>query len=164
MRYLLLLYLIILSSCTAKVNIATFQLHDVDIGMSMGEALKRLPDFIIEKPLDDTIENCFYLLPNDENPGVGLMIVDKTVVRIDIIANVNILTKKGIGIGASKQDVINAYPQLIVEPHPYLGQAGEYLESRLPSGDGIIFETEFDIVTQYRLGRYSEVKLIEGCL
>ena len=164
MKYLLLLCLVVLNSFAIENSISENQLHDVTIGMSIDEALIRLPNFIIDKPVDNNIENCFYLLPNDKNPGVGIMIVDETVVRIDIMDNVNIVTEKGIGIGASKQDVIKAYPQLMLEPHPYLGQAGEYLESRLPSGDGIIFETEFDIVRQYRFGRYPEVQLIEGCL
>ena len=93
------------------------------------------------------------------------MVVEEKVSRFDIDdQELKIETEAGVGIGSTKKEVLKAYPEIKVSPHPYIAPEGEYLEVKLPNGNGIIFETDHDIVTSFRLGSYPALGYIEGCL
>lgn len=131
--------------------------------MTTDRVLREFPNYTVDDNSNSTSSDCYYLIDTSISHGVNIMIVDDIVARIDITENSTITTNKGIGINSSKNEVIKAYPQLIEQTHPYLGQAGQYLIVTLPFGHGIVFETAFDVVTEYRFGRYPEVNYIEGC-
>lgn len=135
------------------------------IGVKVDAALLILNDYIVDSDSYVELSSCYYLQPKNQNKGPFIMIVNETVARVDFVDHDLLqLTDRDVGIGSSKLEVISAYKNAHVQPHPYLGQAGESIAVTLPSGNGLVFETEFDVVAQYRLGRYPEVEYIEGCL
>ncbi len=132
----------------------------VAIGMDGSDAMTRLDGYTSQ----DTDPACHYLYPTAQS-GVYIMVIDGRVVRFDIYdAEANTVTARGIGIGSSKAEVIDAYPNTTISPHHYIAPEGEYLEVKLDNGNGLIFETDHDIVTSFRLGSYPAVGYIEGCL
>lgn len=138
---------------------------DVKIGMTESDALSHLEHYISTKEFYDYPEFCYYLLKEHSDRGVYIMLVDHKVARFDIAdAELNIQTQKHVGIGSLKEDILTAYPNVVASPHPYLDTEGEYLEVKLENGNGIIFETKFDVVTSFRLGTYPAIELVEGCL
>ncbi|WP_413701599.1 hypothetical protein ACLKMH_08450 [Psychromonas sp. KJ10-10] len=162
MKTLFFTVMIFLTACVSSTNLTNNDYRGVVIGMPVDKALSLLPHFLIDREEDS---DCYYLHHPEENTDLYIMIIDDTVVRFDVFdKQANIFTQNNIGIGSSKQDVLKTYQKVKSQPHEYLGEAGEYLEVTLPSGNGLIFETEFDVVGQYRLGRYPEVQYIEGCL
>ena len=95
------------------------------------------------------------------------MVIDDRVERVDIDTT-GILTRSGIGVRATEQDVEQAYPgQIRTQPHPYTGPEGHYLifvpRDAQDSVFGIIFETDGKQVTEHRAGREPAVGYIEGC-
>lgn len=162
MKYMLIIFLF-LGIFSTKALMTEDSLAGVPIGMPISIVLSKFPNYAVESNFNTTVNDCYYLRSSSSNTGIDIMIVNNIVVRIDIIENSKVATNQGIGISSSKSEVIKAYPQLIAKTHPYLGQAGQYLTVKLPSGNSIVFETAFDVVTEYRLGRDPEVSYIEGC-
>lgn len=154
-----------MASCAADTKQFNTSLSEQLIGVKSDVVLLLLTDYMGD--LDSYVEgsDCYYLRPKNQNEGPYIMIVDEVVARVDFVDHDLLqLTDRGVGIGSSKREVMSAYKNAHVHPHPYLGQAGESISVTLPSGNGLVFETEFDVVAQYRLGRYPEVEYIEGCL
>jgi hypothetical protein len=159
MKILIPFLILLLTACSAHSNSTNYDYRGVFIGMPVDKALHLLPNYMAGKAQF----GCYYLQVAEGDTSLYIMIIDDTVVRFDVLdKEANILTQKGIG--ATKLEILKRYPQAKVKPHEYLGDAGEYLEVTLTSGNALIFETEFDIVAQYRFGRYPEVQYIEGCL
>jgi len=135
----------------------------IKIGISAPEASKILKSLESTEHPDERDSSCYYLqTPDKQDKGLAFMIVDGLVARIDVYENKKVSTEKGIRIGSTKADVMASYKNVRVSPHPYLGGAGEYLEAKLTEKIGIIFETEKDIVSSFRLGDDS-IHFIEGC-
>ncbi len=111
-------------------------------------------------------EGCGYVIPQN-HPGIGLMITDGEVVRIDV-SDSSVRTLSGIGVGSTADDVYAAYgDQIVASPHPYLGDEGQYL-TFVPRDEAdaqyrLIFETGDDVVIAFRTGVMPEVDWIEGC-
>lgn len=165
MKLFFIVLMIFITGCASKLKQTDYSFNDRLIGTQADKVQVLLPNYSVDTQSCIDGSDCYYLQPNNDKAGPYIMIIDETVVRFDVIDEAShILTNKGVGIGSTKQEVLNAYPHASISPHPYLGQAGEYIEVTLPSGKGLIFETEFDVVAQYRLGRYPEVQYIEGCL
>lgn len=136
----------------------------VYIGDPAEEALKKLESYRVYKDEFTDELGCYYLSPVDYQPGAHYMIMEGKVVRIDVDDEASqINTDKGLGIGSTKQEVLSAYKNVKISPHPYASPEGDYLEIKLDNGNGIIFETYQDVVTRFRLGSYPAVKYIEGC-
>jgi hypothetical protein len=97
--------------------------------------------------------------------GVGIMLVNDSVARIDI-DSAGIQTSEGAGVGEDETRVVEIYhDRVAVTPHKYTGPAGHYLTVS-PAGDTlrrIIFETDGHRVTKYRVGRRPAVEWVEGC-
>lgn len=163
--YFIAMSMLTTTSYASQLNLTDSAYRGVFIGMQANKVVTLLPQYRNDKANADATAGCYYLQHNIENKGLSIMIIDEQVARFDVVRNEdNILMDSGLGIGSSKQEVLKFYPQLKVLPHEYLGDAGEYLEITLASGNGLIFETEFDVVAQYRFGKYPEVQYIEGCL
>ncbi|GAB2690600.1 hypothetical protein [Aliiglaciecola aliphaticivorans] len=136
----------------------------VKLGSHGDKALELLKNYHPEKSSYDEAQSCFYLIPPADFDGAYIMVLDGTVERFEVDEQSSkITTQEGIGIGSSKADVVGAYKDVKVSVHPYLGEAGEYLEVTLDNGNGLIFETYQDKVSSFRLGRYPAVLFIEGC-
>ncbi len=158
----ILLSIIVISGVADALSQDSFA--GIKIGTSAPEALEILKGYESDAAQYDS-EACYYLVPKDNKPGAAFMIVDGVVARIDIYSiESGITTNEGIGIGSKKSEVIAKYLDVKVSPHPYIDPDGEYLEVKLKNGYGIIFETEHDVVTSFRLGSYPAIEYIEGCL
>jgi len=97
------------------------------------------------------------------------MFENRRLVRIDVEAidgkpaNPAHATAAGIHIGSSEADVKKAYPNVIVEGHPY-DEHGHYLRVYTDGRKaGFIFETDGRRVTTFRAGVYPALGYIEGC-
>lgn len=136
----------------------------ISIGMAAKQALQYLEGYQSTQGLYDDESDCYYLSPVDGEIGVHYMVIDDYIARFDIDdESPHIKTAKDIGVGSSKTEVLKAYPNTQISPHPYMAPDGEYLEVRLSNGNGIIFETDHDVVTSFRLGSYPTESYTEGC-
>jgi hypothetical protein len=81
--------------------------------------------------------------------------------RIDLTAP-GVPTESGIDVGATEARVREAYgSRLSTSPHKYVD--GHYLTITTDPAHRIIFETDGERVTRYRVGRLPEVEWVEGC-
>jgi hypothetical protein len=157
----IIILLIFLSSIVSANTMTTSSYKNITIGMSPSKALEISKDYAADLQGNP---DCYYLYSKTDDADANFMVFEGKVERIDIeYKSANISTVKGIGIGATKKQVLAAYSTVLVSPHPYLSSRGEYLEVKLANGNGIIFETEQDIVTSFRLGSYPAILYIEGC-
>lgn len=148
-------------NCQPNIELTEAFSRGVYLGMPVNEALWQLPHYTADK---STLKaKCYYLSSNQASTDVELMISDDKVVRFDVTSPSPLITKEEVGIGSTTQSILAAYPNAARKPHPYLGNSGEYLIVKLPSGNGIVFEVELNKVAQFRLGHYPEVEFIEGC-
>jgi hypothetical protein len=110
-------------------------------------------------------DSCIDATLGDPDVGIGLLGGDGVVRRIDISGSSTVRTKSGIGIGSTEADVKAAYAgNLEVEGHPY-DENGHYLTYR-PSDTPdrlVIFETDGQRVTSFRVGTAEFASYIEHC-
>jgi len=161
-----LVVLLLLFSASALANTLTeYSFGKIVIGMKPEEALKILKGYSSDKLNYEESYSCYYLAPKNNSKAVYVMVESGIVSRFDVMhKELNVKTSRGIGIGSNKLSVLKAYPNTIASPHRYIGPGGEYLEVELKNGNRIIFETDKDIVTSFRLGSNPAVGYIEGCL
>lgn len=164
MQNLFILCLLLPLHLTAQI-ISDDGYAGVEFGMSASEALVMLPGYDAESDGgNDAERGCYYLSHPEDRAAPAFMVLEGIVARVDVYDEIaTAVTAAGIGIGASKQDVLATYSDVTISEHPYLGSVGEYLEVTLASDTGLIFETYQDKVTSFRLGRYPAVSYIEGC-
>lgn len=126
------------------------------LNASLGEQLR---------PTYQVSDACDYVRPASLPPGVRLMVVLDTVVRVDVDTT-GVLTAEGAGVGDTEARVMTLYRGRVrVEPHKYTGPEGHYLVVTIPSDtlSRIIFETDGTTVLNYRAGRRPAVEYVEGC-
>ncbi|NEQ54229.1 MAG: hypothetical protein F6K11_29555 [Leptolyngbya sp. SIO3F4] len=151
-------------------------LGPVRLGMTIQEAANAAQVSFVVAPLTQSAV-CQYYLPENYDPekakrtapidGIGLMVVNDQVIRIDIWPGSPVKTRSGVGIGSTVEDVEAAYDEQIeVTPHPYT--EGSYL-TLTPDASGsnlysLVFETDKEgQVTQFRAGQIPAVTWPEGC-
>lgn len=94
------------------------------------------------------------------------MFASRRLIRIDVY-DPRIRTSAGAGIGDPEARIQKLYPgRMKVEPHHYV-DGGHYLQY-LPTGNpnqtlGMIFETDGQSVTSFRVGTLEAIALVEGC-
>src|SRR5882762_2233097 len=92
-------------------------------GMSIAEARDALHD----PSASGDSTGCSYLESSALPQGIGLMLNDGRVVRVDVFKG-SVRTASGAGIGDSEQRIDSLYRGRIkVEAHPYTGPEGHYL-------------------------------------
>ncbi len=88
-----------------------------------------------------------------------------TLVRIDV-RDSTAATREGARVGDSEARIKSLYGSAVrVEPHKYTGPMGHYLIVT-PAGDTtrlIVFETDGQRVTTFRVGKRPQVEYVEGC-
>ena len=151
-------------------------LGPVRLGMTIQEAANAAQVSFVVAPLTQS-ELCQYYLPEVYDAekaartasidGIGLMVVNDQVIRIDIWPGSPVKTLSGIGVGSTIEDVETAYDaQIEVTPHPYT--EGSYLTLTPEAADSnlytLVFETDkAGKVTQFRTGQFPAVTWAEGC-
>lgn len=109
-------------------------------------------------------EACYYTSAPGLPEGVGLMILDGRLARIDVFKP-GILTVSGAHVGMSESALKQLYGAKIAQtPHAYTGPEGHYLTLTSSNGAfGIRFETDGKVVTGYYAGTAESIQYIEGC-
>jgi hypothetical protein len=134
----------------------------VRIGMSLAQLSTTLHErFPI--PEDKEEQRCFYVNPAN-HPGVGIMIEEGRVTRVDVERR-GTSTSEGVRVGDSETYAMEVYDQkLKVEPHAYTAPKGHYLT--IHSSDdryGIKFETYEGKIVKFYAGQLKAISYIEGC-
>ncbi len=151
-------------------------LGPVRLGMTIQEAANAAQVSFVVAPMTQS-EVCQYYLPEVYDPdkaarigsidGIGLMVVNDQVIRIDIWPGSPIKTVSGLGIGSTVAEVETVYDgQIEATPHPstegsYLTLTSDATGSNLYS---LVFETDKEgQITQFRTGQFPAVTWFEGC-
>jgi hypothetical protein len=135
-------------------------LGPVKVGMTVQEAEKVLKMKLQEEQVDEP-GGCHHARSERELPGVGFLVIDGRVARVDVSKH-TYRTASGARVGMTEKEIRRLYPQIKVEPHQY-DPAGHYLI--LTSADqryGIVFETDGHLVTDLRGGEREPVGYVEG--
>ena len=135
----------------------------VRFGMTLNEAKRALIDTSATSSEDRV--GCTYYFSSILPAGTSLMIVDDTVVRIDVDTT-GIVTSEGAQVGDAEAAVLALYRGRIrVEEHKYTGPEGHYLivDAGADTLRRIVFETLDGRVTKYRAGLRPPVDYVEGC-
>lgn len=141
-------------------------LGPVKIGMTPDEATKALGAALSPRPEGE--DGCWYAHRADTGARqfVDYMVVDGAIVRIDV-HTVDIKTDKGVGRGATLEDLQTAYggTRLTVTPHKYADEPkSHYVKwTDYDPTRGITFEVVNGKVTTFRGGRIPEIDWVEGC-
>ena len=138
----------------------------VQAGMSVAEASRVLGEPVApDYDLYDT--RCAHVTPRALPSGVDLMMVDDTVVRVEV-TDTTAYTAAGLGVGTPEAQLLARYAGRVrVRPHAYDGPEGHYVIVDATATDtthAIVFETDGRTVHRFRAGRRPEVEWIEGCL
>lgn len=107
---------------------------------------------------------CRYATPEDVAGGLGLMLIDGRLVRIDVEKSGH-LTLSGARVGDTGAAVRRKIGGLRDSEHAYSGPEGRYLTRYSNDGRyGIRFEIEDDQVSRYYVGTAEAIQYVEGCL
>jgi hypothetical protein len=137
----------------------------VHIGMTRAQVSKALK-VELEGDAFDNEGNCIELFPESEAlKGSYFMFLDGKLSRISISEPSKVVTPRGIGVGASADDVRKAYgEQLQSEPNHYLELPAEYLTFWLkPNKSGVRFETDAQRKVETIHAGNDSIQYIEGC-
>jgi len=91
------------------------------------------------------------------------MLVSDTLVRMDV-RDSTVVTAEGARVGSSEARINELYAERVTtQPHKYT--SGHYLVVTSPGDamNAMVFETDGERVTNYRVGRKREAGWVEGC-
>jgi len=140
-------------------------LGPVRIGMSRAQVAKAL-DTELEGEAFDNEGSCIELFPDrEELKGTYFMFLEGKLSRISVSEPSHLVTPRGIGVGATAEEVRKAYgDKLQAEPNHYLDLPAEYLTFWLkPESRGVRFETNTDQKVEIIHAGNDSIQLIEGC-
>jgi hypothetical protein len=140
----------------------------VRVGMTVAEASRAASVPIVSAGDNGGNPECTYFRPQTIPSGMGFMVTEGHISRVDIWRNSPVTTLSGARIGSTEAEIKALFPgQIEVTPHEYV-PGGHYL-TFVPRDAGdrnyrMIFETVPNgRVTQFRAGKLPEVTWVEGC-
>ncbi|MEA5462205.1 hypothetical protein [Leptothoe sp. PORK10 BA2] len=151
-------------------------LGSVRLGMTIQEAANAAQISFVVSPLAQS-EVCQYYLPEvydaqKDGPtapidGIGVMVINDQVIRIDIGPGSPIKTVSGLGIGSTVEEVASAYDgQIEVTPNPYTEGTSLTLTPAAAGSNlySLVFEADPQgKITQFRTGQLPAVTWVDGC-
>ena len=140
-------------------------LGPVRIGMNRDQVAKALKTELEGEAFDNE-GSCIELFPQSEElKGSYFMFLDGKLSRISVTDPNKIVTPRGIGVGATADDVRKAYgPKLEAEEHHYSGAPAEYLTYWLkPKARGVRFETDANGKVDIIHAGNDSIQYVEGC-
>lgn len=152
------------SAAPASQVLTVDGLGAVRIGMTIAAVEKaiggKLEGAAIESD-DICVEKVSKAGPQD----VFYMFEDRKLSRISLGEGSNIVTPRGIGVGATAAQVRRAYgPKLKSDEHPYEGPPGEFLTFwTVPGKRGISFETDTSRTVKVIHAGTGAIEYAEGC-
>lgn len=134
------------------------------IGMSRSQVEAAIGAKLEGEALDDEY-SCIDMKPVGANQGIWFMFEEYKLSRISIGDPSKVTTPRGIGIGASADEVRSAYrSKLQIEPHFYEGLPSEYLTYwTQPKKRGVRFETDSKRRVQSIHAGGPSIEYVEGC-
>jgi hypothetical protein len=151
------------ASVAAPLTVSPEGAGPVRIGWSLSQLNAALGEQL--KPAYDVNPECDYVDPDALPPGLALMVVQDTIVRVDVDTT-GIATAEGAMVGDTEARILELYAGRVeVQPHKYTGPVGHYLVVKASADTMhlIIFETDGHRVLNYRAGIRPAVEYIEGC-
>ncbi len=157
----------------AAGNLTPTGLGKISVGMTVAQAEAALGAELTVETMDDEPDACGYARRADGgDPAISYMLGGGAINRIDVDGTdpshppPDIITDRGIGIGATEEEETQAYPDAEVEPHPYTeGPGSHYFEVIAPDGKtGLLFETYNGKVNSFRGGLKGAIEFSEGCM
>ncbi|CAN5559398.1 hypothetical protein BH10ACI1_BH10ACI1_27140 [soil metagenome] len=142
-------------------NAVTFKsFGKVEIGMTISKASQALGTELVR---GEGYENsCYYVIPKQGFKGVSFMVTNGNVARIDIKSNAY-ATDKGAKIGDTEDKIKSLYRGVSVNPQEYDEKKHDMEVFSEDEQYLIIFETDGNRVTGFRVGKVEEVSYVEGC-
>lgn len=155
---------------TLQSRLTSRGIGPVIAGMSVREAEEAAGvDFYFES-FDDFEGYCYYGGVDGldfsmliEAPGTSPASdpYEGVITSISVYGESTYQLESGLGIGATEEDVFEAYPEAEAEAHTY-DEEGQYLT--VQDGEfGIRFETDGTLVEQISVGGYQAIQYSEGC-
>lgn len=151
---------------TNEAKMTIVGLGPIQVGMTLAEASKAAETAFVPMGGSSSLE-CRYFQPQDGPEGIGFMVVNDHIIRIDVWPGSSITTLSGAGIDSTEAEIEALYPgQIEVSSHRYTD--GQFLTFIPKDGVGnlyrLVFETDAEgRVTQFRAGQFPAVTWIEGC-
>ena len=131
------------------------------VGMSANDARRALG--LPRQSTSKTGESCSYLDTRGKSHAFVMMEND-TIVRFEA-RDRSLATEAGARVGDTEASVLDRYRgRVTVQPHKYLS-GGHYLVVTTPADAKrrLVFETDGQLVTAFRVGRRLAVEYVEGC-
>ncbi|MEO0868139.1 MAG: hypothetical protein AAFY17_06760 [Cyanobacteria bacterium J06642_11] len=159
-----------------KETVSIGGLGPVMFGMTIQEAANAAKVSFVAAPSRQATV-CQYYLPEKFDAakakrtgpidGIGLMVVNDQIIRIDVWPGSPIKTRSGVGIGSTAEEVKRAYDDnLEITDHPYTDGSYLTLDSEASGTNlySLVFETDRSgQVVQFRAGQIPAVTWTEGC-
>lgn len=168
MKALALIALALASTAAAEApawKLTPNGLGPVRIGMTRDQVAKALKTELEGEAFDNE-GSCVELFPeNEELKGSYFMFHEGKLSRISVADPSKTVTPRGIGVGASADDVRKAYGAgLQTEEHHYIGAPAEYLTYWLkPKLRGVRFETNAQGKVEFIHAGNDSIQFVEGC-
>lgn len=150
---------------TNQSKVAINGIGSIRVGMTVAEASKASGTKLVGK-----IEpGCYYVQPQNVPKGLGFMVTDGRIARVDVYDKSSVTTLSGAKIGDTEARIKALYPgQIKVSAHKYTGDSGGHYLTYVPKDKSdrnyrVVFETDGKRVLRFRAGKLPEVEYIEGC-
>lgn len=131
----------------------------VKIGMTIAQASQALgAELVRGKGYEDA---CYYV-ESQGLQGVRFMVTNQKIARVDISSS-NYATDKGAKVGDTQDKIKSLYPRANVQPQKYDEKKKDMAIYSDDEQYVILFETDGEQVTGFRIGNLEEVSYVEGC-
>lgn len=153
---------------TNQSKVATNGIGGIRVGMTVAEASRASGTKLVSSG-DYLEQSCYYVQPQGTPKGLGFMVTDGRIARVDVFKNKSITTLSGAKIGDTEARIKALYPgQIKVTPHKYTGSMGGHYLTYVPKDKSdrnyrVVFETDGKQVLNFRAGKLPEVEFVEGC-
>jgi len=140
-------------------------LGPVAIGMTEAQVRAALGADRIEGDTGSDFDTCKEMQLKGDLAGTWVMFEDGKVTRVSIGEGSTVKTDKGLGLGATADQVRAAYGAAVkAEPHKYEGPPAEYLTIwAVPDKSGVQYETNEQRVVKTIHAGGPSILYIEGC-
>lgn len=145
-------------------SVSTVGLDEVRFGMTISQAEEAARVCLVAE--GEAVRACHYVRPVGGPDGVGFMVTEGTIERVDIIAE-GLTTRSGAGIGTTEQQILELFGAKIeTRPNP-LGVGNWLLFIPTDTDDQqfrVIWEVdEAGETSAFRAGRLPQVEWANGC-
>ena len=154
---------------TNQSKVAANGIGGIRVGMTVKEASQASGTKLVSTGTYPIERGCYYVQPQGAPKGLGLMVSNGRIARVDIYDKSLVTTLSGAKIGDTEARIKALYPkQIKVTPHKYTGSQGGHYLTYIPKDKSdrfyrVVFETDGKRVTTFRSGKLPEVEYVEGC-